>query len=337
MKAVPTTEFVLLNGVQRCIHTWKPPDDAASNTTTTSTTATATLVIVYHGFLAHGLYPTVRYAAESLMDSNSNCPANNNNSNNNNMTVVAADMRGHGQSEGLPGFIASAEQCIADGLAVAQYAVERHFGGDSPEKDNNNRNLILLGSSMGGTIALHVANQWNLSLLSSHVRLKGVVLLAPMLKLQNVSPLKEALLYSLTCVLPNAWPLIPSSAMEATKQYRDPDKCRECEQDPRIVSLGGKLRLGSAYSCLRLVQLVSAVPISKTTPVLCMVADEDVVVDSQGSLAYCAQMISGGGKCTLKRYPALHGLFCEPKPLVDTIKSDMLTWIKEQTQGKNVT
>lgn len=284
MAPTPSSQVVTIDNLQRCIHTWKP----------TNPSDNLPLVIVYHGFLAHGLYPTVRYAAEWLSDHG--------------YLVVAADMRGHGKSEGLPGFLTSADDCIADGLAVAKYATELHQA----------KGAVLLGSSMGGTIALQVANKWD----GIHAELKGVVLLAPMLKLK-VSAIEETLLYSLSCILPNALPLIPSSALDASKQYRDEAKRRECEDDTGVVQLG-KMRLGSAYTCIQLVKQIKPI----NAPVLIMVADEDVVVNPQGSLDFYEQ---SKDNCTLKRYPALHGLLCEPSPLLDTIQGDMLAWIKDHS------
>jgi alpha-beta hydrolase superfamily lysophospholipase len=328
--AIRTTEFAVLDGVKRCLHTWKKStnNDEMTTTTTPAASASTPLVIIYHGFLAHGLYPTVRYAAELLSESG--------------YTVVAADMRGHGRSDGLPGYIASADMCIADALAVAQYAIATHG-------NNNSQSVILLGSSMGGTIALNVAKRWDDIALSNHggaavTTLQGVVLLAPMLKLK-VSPVEETILYALSCVLPNHWPLIPTSNMDASKQYRDESKRRECEDDPYTVQTGGKLRLGSVYALTQLVQKVTAAPSSTTTkkpfPVLLMVADEDYVVDSQGSLDYYQRATekataTGGDDAghdstvTLKRYAALHGLLCESSPLVDTIQRDLLAWMDAQ-------
>jgi alpha-beta hydrolase superfamily lysophospholipase len=326
--ATRTTEFVVLDGVKRCLHTWKKSTNN-DETTTTPVASSPPLVIIYHGFLAHGFYPTVRYAAELLSESG--------------YTVVAADMRGHGRSDGLPGYIPSANICIADALAVAKYAIATHG-------NNHRQNVILLGSSMGGTIALNVAKRWDDVALSNHgaavATLQGVVLLAPMLKLK-VSHVEEAVLYALTCVVPNHWPLIPTSNMDASKQYRDESKRRECENDVHTVQTGGKLRLGSVYALTQLVQKVSAAQSSTTKrpfPVLIMVADEDYVVDSQGSLDYyqrvateaAAATVNGGDgghdstMVTLKRYPALHGLLCESSPLVDTIQRDLLAWIDEQ-------
>jgi acylglycerol lipase len=66
------------------------------------------LVVVYHGFLAHGKYPTVRYAAEFLAEAN--------------YAVIAVDLPGHGKSPGIRGYLESAERVISDGIEIAEQA-----------------------------------------------------------------------------------------------------------------------------------------------------------------------------------------------------------------------
>lgn len=79
-----TSETIQIQGLECCIHTW--------NSTAKEHSHPRGLVVFYHGFLAHGRYPTVRYAAEWLAT-------------NHQYIVVAADMPGHGQSAGLRGYL----------------------------------------------------------------------------------------------------------------------------------------------------------------------------------------------------------------------------------------
>ena len=90
------------------------------------------IVVVYHGFFAHSNYPTVRYAAELLSANGYN--------------VLAADLPGHGTSPGTRGYLASADTLIQDGVTIAEFARKTTTDAAIP--------LFLLGSSMGGTIAL---------------------------------------------------------------------------------------------------------------------------------------------------------------------------------------
>lgn len=255
------------------------------------------LMVIFHGFLAHSNYPTVRYAAEFLSETG--------------YAVVSVDFPGHGKSPGDRGLIESAEILVQDGKAMVEYAIGLYA---TPPK------LFLVGSSMGGAIALSVAQ------IMPKDTVAGVVLLAPMLQL-NVSSIERYALLGLSCVIP-AMPLIPSSATDSAKQYRDEQKRKECDDDPLTVS-GAKLKPASALACVDITHDIQKAFPKIETPYLIMVADEDVVVKNEGSEKLFAQTPATTDK-TKKHYPSLHGLLCEPSPLFDEIKKDMLDWIQER-------
>jgi alpha-beta hydrolase superfamily lysophospholipase len=168
---------------------------------------------------------------------------------------------------------------------------------------------------MGGAIALSVAHSMD--------SVAGVVLLAPMLKL-NVSSLEHGALQFLAFFLATV-PLIPSSATDASRQYRDERKRNECEADTLTVS-GSKLLVGSALACVDITLKIREKFFEISCPFFLMIADQDVVVKNQGSEDLFDK--SPSTDKTKKHYPALHGLLCEPSPVFEEIKSDMLSWIK---------
>ena len=259
------------------LHTWTPKEKPRA------------VCVIFHGFLAHGRYPTVRYAAELLSE--------------NGCVVYAADMKGHGESPGTKGYIESADQWIDDGSKVAKHAQAQHEG----------LPLFLVGSSMGGTVALLVAEKISVS---------GVVLLAPMLKLK-VSSI-EASLLSMLNVVCSGLRLIPSSSTNSEKQCRDPVKRQECDEDV-MTTKSSYIYVGSANTAVQMTQLV---PQTLQPPVLLLVADEDVVVSPQGSVDWFESLVADDK--TMKRYPALHALLCEPSPLVEQIGADLVAWVKER-------
>ncbi|KAL3911987.1 MAG: hypothetical protein SGILL_007066 [Bacillariaceae sp.] len=287
-------DMVDIRGTSCFVHRWNPVGSPKA------------LVVLFHGFLAHGAYPTVRYAAEFLSKAG--------------YAVVAIDFPGHGRSEGMRGYLSSADDLIADGVAQAKYAATTLY------QDQPNLRLVLCGSSMGGAIALLVANElkkeepW-----STPTKEPLVCLLAPMLKL-NVSSLERTALQCLSFVAPTAQ-LIPSSATNASKQYRDETKRQECETDELTVS-GAKLRVASALTCVDVALKVGEIFDSVTNPFLLLIADEDVVVKNEGSENL--YQASPGKDKTKKNYPALHGLLCEPSPLFDQIQQDILDWLNER-------
>jgi len=245
-------------------------------------------------------------------------------------TVVAADMPGHGKSPGLKGWLGGADQVVEIGVSIAEYAASRFLPGRSDD-DAKKSKLILVGSSMGGTIALAVARSMATGGGSEDkknaVAVSGVVLLAPMLKLSINTPTRY-LLRGLSSLI-SEWEVIPSSSTDGSKQYRDPEKRKLCEED-EYSNKTGKIRVGSASTCVELANTIQDDFESVRFPILVMIGDEDVVVDNDGSLQLMKNAVSCKDK-TLKRYPALHGLLCEPSPLVDQIQDDLVGWVNART------
>lgn len=246
--------------------------------------------------------------------------------------VVAADLPGHGRSAGLRGYLPCADEVVKIGARIADHA-RRRFGetrrrrrgtareGDSKNGGDADEKLFLVGSSMGGTIALAVALRMTSG---GETPISGVALLAPMLKL-SVSGVERYLLRGLAAVFPT-WEVIPSSSSDSSKQYRDPAKRKRCDEDEHSASnKSGTIRAGSACTCVELACCIRDEFAHVDFPILVMVGDDDVVVDNAGSVDLVDA--SASADKTLKRYPALHGLLCEPSPLVDTIQDDLVEWM----------
>ena len=89
------------------------------------------------------------------------------------------------------------------------------------------------------------------------------------------------------------------------------------------------LRPVSAYTCLEITEMVQKKFSQITVPFLCMVAEEDVVVDN--SKTEELMKLSKSKDKTLKSYPALHGLLCEPAPLLGIIEDDLIQWLVKRS------
>ena len=257
--------------------------------------------MLFHGFGAHGAYPTVRYAAEFLSRAG--------------FCVVAFDFPGHGRSEGIQGYLKSSDDLIEDGVAMVEHARSLFRG----------LSLVLCGSSMGGAISLLVAQRLH-QISEEGVPIPFVVLLAPMLKL-NVSSLEHTGLQLLSYVAPTAR-LIPRNATDASVQYRDDQKRKECESDPLCGTPGTNMRVGTALTCVDTALNVSQAFESIKNPYLLLIADEDVVVNNEGAENF--HRMNASQDKTKINYPALHGLLCEPSPLFEKIKADILDWLEKR-------
>ena len=281
-----------------CLHTWNGSLEHSNP---------KGLVMIFHGFGAHGKYPTVRYAAERLAAAN--------------YIVVAPDMPGHGLSGGLKGYISSAPSFLQAGVDIALQIKEKYAAKCGGK-------FFLLGSSMGGTISLAVAQKLAQQQPKGESAITGVILLAPMLMLSVGTPVRYLL--SSLAMLPgiSTMALIPSNSTSPGEQYRDPEKRKECVEDS--LSVSGNMRVGSASACVEMAAHIQSQFASIAVPFLCMVADEDVVVKNQGSFDLMEQ--SPSQDKSMKRYAALHGLLCEPKPLVDTIQDDMVAWMDSRAK-----
>lgn len=288
MTATSEDSIIHIQGEEICLHTWNG-----------SLESPKALVLIFHGFAAHGLYPTVRYAAELLATSD--------------YLVVAPDLPGHGASGGLRGYIPSASSLLDVGVDIANHVKDQYLHKTTSQK------LFLLGSSMGGAISLGVAQKIH----TDKTPLAGVVLLAPMLMLR-VGGAARSLLAGLA-MLPviHTLPIIPSSSTSLDQQYRDPEKRQECADD--TLSISGNLRVASASSCVEMAAHIQSQFTNVQVPFLLLVADEDVVVQNQGSLHLLEQAPSKDKK--MQRYPALHGLLCEPEPLCHDIQNEILEWM----------
>jgi alpha-beta hydrolase superfamily lysophospholipase len=283
-----STSTLTTRGIDCVLHKWTP-----------NRSETKGIAVVYHGFGAHSQYPTVSYASNLLANSG--------------FVVYALDLPGHGMSPGIRGYLTGVKDLIEDGVAVAKHAKydASSAGIELP--------LFLLGSSMGGAIALKVAENLDVDFV------RGVVMLAPMISLK-VSSVERTALSFLSWFVPSV-PLIPSSATSPAKQYRDAKKRAECEADE--LSYSGKLRAASALTCVDLALDISESFEKISVPFLCMVADEDVVVDNS-RIDELMEKSKSKDK-TLKRYPALHGLLCEPLPLIGEIENDLIEWMVKKS------
>jgi acylglycerol lipase len=251
------------------------------------------VVVIFHGLGGHGLLPSVRYLAELLVGHN--------------FIVYVMDFAGHGRSCGLKGYIESSEILLEDAMHVVEHAKTK-----SPDLS-----LFLAGASMGGAVAL---------LLSLRVKqVSGLILLAPMVSLY-VSPLQRWALQQLATWAPKMGLSKPHIIKAMEYQFRDPVAKAEVIQDPLLYH--GRLRAASAKTCVDLTDMLRKSLPEIRAPLLCLLAEEDYVVDNTGLDDLMHKACSPDK--TLKEYDALHGLMCEVEPLKSQIQDDIVSWLNQR-------
>lgn len=218
--------------------------------------------------------------------------------------VAALDHNGHGYSEGIPGFVPTFDDYVADLGLFHEILVERY-----PEVP-----IILLGHSMGGLVAGRY-------LLRAQERFVGAVLSGAAVRTGQQPGPTTLLLIRLLAMLT---PRLGLTALDPAGVSRDPEVVRKYVEDPQV--LHGKLsaRLLSEFFA-SMAQLEREAGDLKL-PLLILHGGEDRMVSPEGS-KFLYETARSDDK-TLKVYPGLyHEIFNEPER--DEILADVLNWCEQ--------
>ncbi len=242
-------------------------------------------VVITHGFAEHG----GRYAgvASRLVDSG--------------YAVWAADLRGHGRSQGRRTSLVRFSDYLED--LHAFIAVARTHARD--------RSLILLGHSMGGLIALCLA-------LTYRADADGLVLSAPAVLPGRVSKIRVVVGRIVSRVAPDLGVL----RLPLDKISRDPAVVAAYHTDPLVFETPIRARLGAEM--LDAMRTVDERLGTLTVPLLVMQGTEDGLVDT-ASAPYVYEHAGSTDK-TLKMYEGLwHEIFNEPERA--SVVDDLVAWL----------
>lgn len=220
--------------------------------------------------------------------------------------VRTYDHRGHGRSAGargdLPGLQSisqDAEQVFDDWRERCPSSVSRHF---------------LLGHSMGGLFAAQFA-------LSGNAPIDGLILSSPALALKlNFAQL--LLLKTLTALAPG---LAIANGLKTRYLSHNPAVEAAYKADVLVHDRISARLLNTMLAAMSEVQLSAA---SLSVPTLLLVAGDDRLVDSSGSLSFTK---SASEKfLQMHTYPSLyHELFNEAN--ADPVFADMQQWLEQTT------
>lgn len=219
-----------------------------------------------------------------------------------NYGVFALDHRGHGKSEGLPGYVTRFQDYLID-LETFFRLVRGKYG---------TAQIFLLGHSLGGTIATAYAIR--------HQReLAGLVLSGATLKVgDSVSPIMMVL----ARVLSRLMPKVGLDTIDADAISRDQAVVTAYRDDPLVYR--GKIRARLGGELLNAMPEIQAQMSKIKLPVLVMHGSADRLSNPAGS-----QMIYqgiGSRDRTLKLYQSCyHEIFNEPER--EVVMSDLENWL----------
>jgi len=257
--------------------------------------ASAALILV-HGFTEH----SGRYAelAEAVVAGG--------------VAVYAADLRGHGRSEGERVYVRSFGDYVAD-LEVLFQRVRRREPG---------KPLFLFGHSMGGTIATAFA-------LERQDALSGLIVSGSTLRLgSRAFPRLRRLAGLAGLLLPRARLFRMGSGMLS----RDPDVVADFRRDPLVFH--GRFPLRTAAEIVRSAGQVRGQLSLLRLPLLILHGAADVVTGPEGSQELFDRVRSQDK--TLKLYEGVyHDLLHEPEK--GEITADVVQWIERRITVKDRT
>jgi acylglycerol lipase len=204
--------------------------------------------------------------------------------------VYTMDLRGHGRSDGLRGYIAHTDVFLDDLHAYFQQV----------QAANPGRTIFILGHSMGAVLALIFAGRHQAEL--AGVVTSGAVIMAG----AAIPGYIKLIAQVLSAVAPKA----PVQALEAGTVSRDPAVCAAYDSDP--LNYRGKIRARLGAELLTMGPRAVEAARGLTIPALVMHGAADTLSDPAG-LDLLDQAMTMGDK-TVRRWEGLyHEIFNEPE------------------------
>ncbi|XP_024972711.1 caffeoylshikimate esterase [Cynara cardunculus var. scolymus] len=231
--------------------------------------------------------------------------------------VFAADLLGHGRSDGIHGYLGDMDK-VAETLLLYFLSVRR-------SETYCKLPAFLFGESMGGMITMLVyfhsePDTWT-----------GLIFSAPLFVIpENMIPSKLHLtMYGLLFGFADTWAAMPDNKMIG-KAIRDPEKLKIIVVNPKRYT--GKPRVGTMREVVRVTNYIQNNFHKVTTPFITLHGTSDGVTCPTGSqLLY--EKASSEDK-SLKLYDGMyHSLVQgEPDDAADLVLADMKAWIDEKTE-----
>ncbi|KAJ0586572.1 putative 2-acylglycerol O-acyltransferase [Helianthus annuus] len=231
--------------------------------------------------------------------------------------VFAADLLGHGRSDGLHGYLGDMDKVAAASLSYFLSVRQSDTYCKLP--------AFLFGESMGGLITMLMYFQ------SDPDTWTGLIFSAPLFVIpENMIPSKLHLtMYGLLFGFADTWAAMPDNKMVG-KAIRDPEKLKIIAVNPKRYA--GRPRVGTMREVVRVTNYVQNNFHKVKAPFLTLHGTSDGVTCPTGSqMLY--EKASSEDK-TLKLYEGMyHSLIQgEPDEAASLVLADMRKWIDERTE-----
>ncbi|KAI3712046.1 hypothetical protein L1987_70595 [Smallanthus sonchifolius] len=233
--------------------------------------------------------------------------------------VFAADLIGHGRSEGLHGYIGDMDKAAATSLS--------YFVSVRRSEQYCNLPAFLFGESMGGAITMLMYFQ------SDPDTWTGLIVSSPLFVIpEAMIPSKLHLtMYGLLFGLADTWAAMPDSKMVA-KAIKDVEKLKIIAVNPKRYA--GKPRVGTMREVVRVTNYLQNNFEKVAVPFFAAHGTSDGLACHSGSEMLYEKAATPKEDKTLKLYEGMyHSLIQgEPDDSVDLVLADMKAWIDEKAQ-----
>ncbi|GKV35783.1 hypothetical protein SLEP1_g44002 [Rubroshorea leprosula] len=231
--------------------------------------------------------------------------------------VFAADLLGHGRSDGLRCYLGDMEKIAATSSLFFKHVRYSEEYSDLP--------AFLFGESLGGMTTMLIYFQ------SEPGTWTGLIYSAPLfVMLENMKPSKVHLfMYSILFGLADTWATMPDNKMLG-KAIKDPEKLKIIASNPRRYT--GRPRVGTKRELYRVCQYIQDNFSRVAAPFLTVHGTADgVTCPTSSQLLY--EKASSQDK-SLKLYEGMyHSLIQgEPEENAETVLRDMREWIDERVE-----
>ncbi|XP_059642605.1 caffeoylshikimate esterase [Cornus florida] len=231
--------------------------------------------------------------------------------------VFAADLLGHGRSDGLRCYLGDMEKVAAASLSF--------FLSVRTSESYRHLPAFLFGESMGGAATMLMYFQ------SPPDTWTGLIYSAPLFVMpENMKPSKVRLfLYGLLFGMADTWQTMPDNKMVG-KAIKDPEKLKIIASNPRRYT--GPPRVGTMRELARVCQYIQDNFSRVTAPFLTAHGTGDGVTCPTGSKMLYEKAASADK--TLKIYEGMyHSLIQgEPDENANAVLGDMRAWIDERVE-----